>query len=172
MRLAKDSALARPPRGRGSISVSQSCEIYRGSASLCSLSTGIRVRGRLLYEIFATYYQHIKGTQPRGPCAIAGYSFGAMIAFEVSKLLEANGDEVKSLGSFNLPPHIQERMRQLDWVETGINLSYFLDFISEEDAYDIYPALHKLFHDEVLHHLMSGASPERLEELSLTKTKL
>ncbi|EDN03587.1 predicted protein [Histoplasma mississippiense (nom. inval.)] len=40
-----------------------------------------------------------------------------MIAFEIAKLLEANGDEIMFLGSFNLPPRIKDRMRQLDWVE-------------------------------------------------------
>ncbi|PGH18528.1 hypothetical protein AJ79_00305 [Helicocarpus griseus UAMH5409] len=125
-----------------------------------------------LPEIFATYFQHIKKTQPRGPYAIAGYSFGAMIAFEVAKLLEANGDEIKFLGSFNLPPHIKDRMRQLDWVEAGINLSYFLDLISEEYAHEISPILHQLTNDEALDHIMACAPQDRLTELSLTRKKL
>lgn len=51
--------------------------------------------------------------QPKGPYAIAGYSYGAMLAFEVSKRLEADGDQVRYCGSWKLPPHIKERMRQL-----------------------------------------------------------
>ncbi|KAK2799683.1 putative NRPS-like protein biosynthetic cluster [Onygenales sp. PD_10] len=125
-----------------------------------------------LPEIFATYFQHIKETQPHGPYAIAGYSFGAMIAFEVAKLLEANGDEIKFMGSFNLPPHIKDRMRQLDWIEAGINLSYFLELISEEYAHEISPELHKLSNDEALDHILSCAPQGRLSELSLTKKKL
>ncbi|EGE83870.1 TdiA protein [Blastomyces dermatitidis ATCC 18188] len=125
-----------------------------------------------LPEIFTTYFQHIKTTQPLGPYAIAGYSFGAMIAFEVAKLLEADGDEVRFLGSFNLPPHIKDRMRQLDWVEAGINLSYFLDLISEDYAHEISPKLHELSNDDALDHLMSHASQGRLAELSLTKSKM
>lgn len=125
-----------------------------------------------LPEIFETYHKHIKATQPTGPYAIAGYSFGAMIAFEVAKILENNGDEVKFVGSFNLPPHIRERMHQLDWVEAGINLSYFLDLISEQYAHDISPELHKLPHSEVLDHIFERAPRGRLEELSLTKEKM
>ncbi|PGH27376.1 hypothetical protein AJ80_00854 [Polytolypa hystricis UAMH7299] len=125
-----------------------------------------------LPEIFSTYFQHIKETQPVGPYAIAGYSFGAMIAFEVAKLLEATGDEVKFLGSFNLPPHIKDRMRQLDWVEAGINLAYFLDLFSEEYAHSISPELHNLPREEVLDHIISCGSQSRLEELSMTKQKL
>ncbi|KKZ68482.1 hypothetical protein EMCG_05943 [[Emmonsia] crescens] len=125
-----------------------------------------------LPEIFTTYFQHIKETQPCGPYAIAGYSFGAMIAFEVAKLLEANGDEIRFLGSFNLPPHIKDRMSQLDWVEAGINLSYFLELISEAYAHEISPELHKLSNDDALDHIMSCAPPSRLMELSLTRKKL
>lgn len=125
-----------------------------------------------LPEIFETYHKHIKATQPTGPYAIAGYSFGAMIGFEVAKILESNGDEVKFVGSFNLPPHIRERMHQLDWVEAGINLSYFLDLISEQYAHDISPAMHKLSHSEVLDHILGCAPPGRLDELSLTKKKM
>jgi hypothetical protein len=62
-----------------------------------------------------TYHTKIKSIQPQGHYAIAGYSYGSMIAFEVTKLLNSCGDEVKFLGAFNLPPHIKFRMRQLDW---------------------------------------------------------
>ncbi|OJD27806.1 hypothetical protein ACJ73_00803 [Blastomyces percursus] len=125
-----------------------------------------------LPEIFTTYLQHIKTTQPRGPYAIGGYSFGAMIAFEVAKLLQADGDEVRFLSSFNLPPHVKDRMRQLDWVEASINLSYFLDLISEEYAHELSPKLHELSNDDALDHIMSCASQDRLAEVSLTKSKL
>ncbi|KAG5299650.1 nonribosomal peptide synthetase TdiA [Histoplasma capsulatum G186AR] len=95
-----------------------------------------------------------------------------MIAFEIAKLLEANGDEIRFLGSFNLPPHIKDRMRQLDWVEAGINLSYFLDLISEEHALELSPKLHELSNDDALDHIMSCAAQSRLVELSLTRNKL
>ncbi|KAI9844989.1 MAG: putative NRPS-like protein biosynthetic cluster [Sclerophora amabilis] len=119
-----------------------------------------------------TYYEHIKSVQPQGPYAIAGYSFGAMLAFEVSKRLEANGDEIGFLGSFNLPPHIKARMHQLDWIEVVLNLAYFLDLMSEEYAHEISPSMHQCSHDEVLDFIMKGAPPGRLEELTMTKPKL
>ncbi|EGC43064.1 conserved hypothetical protein [Histoplasma capsulatum var. duboisii H88] len=122
-----------------------------------------------LPEICTTYFRHIKETQPWAPYAIAGYSFGAMIAFEIAKLL---GDEIKFLGSFNLPPRIKDRMRQLDWAEAGINLSYFLDLISKEHALELSPKLHELSYDDALDHIMSCATQSRLVELSLTRNKL
>jgi thioesterase domain-containing protein len=123
-------------------------------------------------EIAHTYFDAIRNTQPKGPYAIAGYSFGAMLAFETAKLLEANGDEVKFLGCFNLPPHIKFRMRQLDWIEVVLNLAYFLDLISEEYAHAISPEMHKLSHGDALDFIISKAKPGRMEELAMTKTKL
>ena len=67
-----------------------------------------------LDDVVTTYHRALKEQQPHGPYAIAGYSYGSMLAFEISKLLEANNDTVQFLGSFNLPPHIKDRMRMLD----------------------------------------------------------
>ncbi|KAI7080916.1 hypothetical protein KC356_g9387, partial [Hortaea werneckii] len=75
-------------------------------------------------------------------------------------------------GCFNLPPHINFRMRQLDFVEVLLNLSYFLDLISEEYAHDISPAMHNLTNDHVLDFIISKASPARMTEMALTKVKL
>ena len=123
-------------------------------------------------EIVSTYHAHIKRVQPKGPYALCGYSFGSMIAFELGKILESNGDEVRFIGSFNLPPHIKSRMQELDWVEGFLSLSYFLDVISEDYAHSISAEMHKLIPDEVLDHVLSVGNKERLEELSLNKQKL
>ena len=123
-------------------------------------------------EIVEIYHKSIKQQQPEGPYAIAGYSFGTMLAFEVGKVLEANGDEVGFCGSFNLPPHIKYRMRQLDWIEVVLNLAYFLDLMTEEYAHIISPEMHTLSHEEVLDHIWSLAPQARIDELSLDKPKL
>ena len=125
-----------------------------------------------IHEIVSTYHSHIKAIQPKGPYAIAGYSFGAMLAFEISKVLEAQQDEVRFLGSLNLPPHIKHRMKQLDWIEVVLNLSYFLGLMTEEEAQRVSPAMHEMSNDEVLEAIVSGASQERLSELSLDRSKL
>ena len=96
-----------------------------------------------------------------------------MIAFETTKILEQNGDSVQFLGSFNLPPHIKFRMRQLDWVEVILNLSYFLDLISETYAHEISPHMHTLpSNDAVLDFIISKASTARMAEMALDKQKL
>ena len=126
-------------------------------------------------ETIQTYHVSIKRMQPSGPYAIAGYSYGSMLAFEIAKLLESNNDEVKFIGSFNLPPHIKLRMRQLDWIEVLLNLSYFLDLISEAYAVEISTQMHLLPHDEALSHILrvtSATSTHRVEELALTEKRL
>lgn len=96
-----------------------------------------------------------------------------MLAFEITKVLERGNDKVPFLGAFNLPPHIKFRMRQLDWVEVLLNLSYFLDLITEDHAHAISPEMHKLTsHEAVLDAIISEAPPTRLAELALDKQKL
>jgi len=123
-------------------------------------------------EIVDVYCHHIKRTQPTGPYAIAGYSFGAMLAFEISKRLEAQSDKVKFLGSSNLPPHIKMRMQQLDWIEVALNLGSFLGFYAEDYVLDASTAMHQRTQDEVLDHIIELAPSIRLQELSLTRDKL
>lgn len=98
---------------------------------------------RLLIEN-SVYIDHIRAHQPEGPYVLIGYSFGAMIAFEVGKKLEALGNKVGFIGSLNLPPHIKFRMIELDWTELVLNLVYFLGFISEDEAHAMSPEMHKV----------------------------
>lgn len=125
-----------------------------------------------VHDIVSTYHSHIKDVQPKGPYAIAGYSFGAMLAFEISKVLEDQQNEVRFLGSLNLPPHIKHRMRQLDWIEVALNLSYFLGLMTEEDAQRMSPVVNGMSNDDALKVVLSSAAQEHLSELSLDQSKL
>lgn len=118
-------------------------------------------------EMTRTYADAIRSRQPHGPYAIAGYSFGAAVAFEVAKLLEADGERVDFLGSFNLPPHIKYRMDELDFVETAVNLAMFLELISERQAKTLPAELRPLGKREQLAHLIEIAPRDRLAELDL-----
>lgn len=118
-------------------------------------------------EMARTYADAIRSKQPHGPYAIAGYSFGAAVAFEVAKLLEAEGERVDFLGSFNLPPHIKYRMDELDFVETAVNLAMFLDLISPQQAKTLPGELRPLSKQEQLGHLIELAPRQRLAELDL-----
>ncbi|KAI9694948.1 MAG: putative NRPS-like protein biosynthetic cluster [Bathelium mastoideum] len=125
-------------------------------------------------EMVSMYVDKIRSVQPKGPYALAGYSYGSMVAFEISKRLKALDEEadIRFLGVFNLPPHIKTRMRQLDWTNCILNLSYFLDFFSEDDAMAMVPMLSKKSRQEVVDHIMSLAPKDRLNELGLDEQKL
>ncbi|OJA14888.1 hypothetical protein AZE42_12071 [Rhizopogon vesiculosus] len=123
-------------------------------------------------EMVSCYAAAVKRTQPKGPYAIAGYSYGGVVAFEVAKRLEALGDEVKFTGLINIPPHIADRMHEIDWTGGMLNLSYFLGLVSKHDANDLAPALKPLTKMEQLEIVWKLSPPERLIELQLTPEKL
>ncbi|KAL4866672.1 hypothetical protein BDV12DRAFT_198894 [Aspergillus spectabilis] len=126
-----------------------------------------------LQEVFTTYRDAIKKQQPYGPYAIAGYSFGGMVAFEVTKLLEQGGDEVRYCGSWNLPPHIKFRMRELLWDECVIHLFYFVGLMDEATAYTHKAALCAFERDnrrlDAIRYLRRYCDAARWEELGLSE---
>ncbi|KAL2043498.1 hypothetical protein N7G274_003805 [Stereocaulon virgatum] len=126
-------------------------------------------------ETVTTYHTAIKRTQPTGPYALAGYSFGTMLAFEIAKRIElSSSDEVRFLGSFNLPPHIQWRMRQLDWTACLLHLCYFLDLKSESHADALSSELrqHKSSLETAVSTILEGVNAQRMAELSLNAAAL
>ncbi|KAH0835431.1 putative quinone synthetase [Lanmaoa asiatica] len=123
-------------------------------------------------EMVSSYAAAVKRTQPHGPYAIAGYSYGGVVAFEVAKRLEAMGDEVKFTGVINIPPHIADRMHEIDWTRRMLNISYFLGLATKQDASDLPPALRPLTRKEQLDVVWKLSPPERLVELQLTPERL
>ncbi|CAN5252451.1 amino acid adenylation domain-containing protein [soil metagenome] len=68
-------------------------------------------------DIAAHYIAAIREQNPDGPYALAGYSFGGIIAFEMATQLEAMGKEVKMLAMFDTyayrSPHYDPMMTKL-----------------------------------------------------------
>ncbi|KAK4152105.1 hypothetical protein C8A00DRAFT_16568 [Chaetomidium leptoderma] len=128
---------------------------------------------KTLEEVFQTYRAAIKKRQPQGPYAIAGYSFGGMVAFEVGKRLEAEGDKVAYCGSWNLPPHIKFRMRELLWDECVIHLFYFVGLMDEATAYTHKTQLCEFNKQgrrlDAIRYLREHSDKARWEELGLSE---
>jgi thioesterase domain-containing protein len=123
-------------------------------------------------EMVAVYVDAIRRRQPHGPYAVAGYSYGAAVAFEIAKVLESQGERVDFVGSFNLPPHIKYRMDELDEVEGAVNLAFFLSLIDKKQAAELPGKLRAaLPEQEPCATLINIAPPERLAELDLDLTK-
>lgn len=141
---------------------------------------GLRARGvvpgepffRSIAEIARLYHSHMKRTQPDGPYAIAGYSLGSSVAFEVTKIFEARGDKVSFVGAFDSPPHIAPLVGSLNWSACLIMVSYFLGLIPEEYASVIGPAMYDSPPDEVIDHILKVADPAQLNALKLDKAQL
>jgi acetoacetyl-CoA synthetase len=66
---------------------------------------GLRARGlqgeepqQSVEEMATTYVGVIRSHQPQGPYRVAGHSFGGLLAFEIARLLTAQGEDVEWLG--------------------------------------------------------------------------
>ncbi|RDL35285.1 uncharacterized protein BP5553_07216 [Venustampulla echinocandica] len=135
-----------------------------------------------LDEMVSVYHDAIKFTQPQGPYAFAGYSFGSILAFEITKRMQTppkrgyqrdrENDEVKFLATFDQPPHFKQRARSYDYYEVLLSVAYFLSLISEEYAYDFLPTARTLTHEQVLDHVMELAPRRRMEELGMDRHKI
>jgi acyl-CoA synthetase (AMP-forming)/AMP-acid ligase II/thioesterase domain-containing protein len=122
-------------------------------------------------EMVATYVEAIRQRQPHGPYAIAGYSYGGAVAFEIAKVLESQGEQVPFIGSFNLPPHIKYRMDELDPVEGAANLAFFLSLIDKKQLEELPAQIRAEPNTDPCAYLINIAPPERLAELDLDLPK-
>jgi acyl-CoA synthetase (AMP-forming)/AMP-acid ligase II/thioesterase domain-containing protein len=123
-------------------------------------------------EMVGTYVTAIRSRQPHGPYAIAGYSYGGAVAFEIAKVLESQGERAAFVGSFNLPPHIKYRMDELDEVEGAVNLAFFLALIDKNQADELPAKLRAALPvQDPCEYLIRNAPRERLVELDLDLAK-
>ncbi|MFD0473785.1 thioesterase domain-containing protein [Nonomuraea thailandensis] len=109
-------------------------------------------------EMVSCYVDAIRLRQPAGPYAIAGYSYGGAVAFEIAKALERLGERVDFVGIFNLPPHIRRRMNELDFTEGALHLALFLDLLAPAEAGALQPALRDLPAQRQIDRIMAAAS--------------
>ncbi|XP_077526185.1 fatty acid synthase-like isoform X2 [Haemaphysalis longicornis] len=68
-----------------------------------------------LEETAAIYLQKIVEVQPAGPYHLVGYSFGAMVAFEIAVQLQASGATVGSLTCLDGTPRFGETQSMRQW---------------------------------------------------------
>lgn len=130
-------------------------------------------------EMVDCYTLAIEKTYPSGPYYVGGYSFGGAVAFEIGKKLQGRGKDVAWVGTFNLPPHIQFRMKELVWVEVLINLCMFLALVTTKDFDKLKAALYEQFPylkesdaeppsaERVIQWLFDNCNQERLATLHL-----
>lgn len=123
-------------------------------------------------ETAETYAHHIRQVQPHGPYAVAGYSLGSTLAFEVGKVLEAQGQEVRFLASIDYPPHISHYVHKLNWIDVLLHIAFFLELIDADTMDEITPLLHSLGRDGALLHILKIGDAERAAALAIDKDRL
>lgn len=83
---------------------------------------------RSVQGMAADYVEEVRRIQPLGPYAIAGFSFGGLVAFEMTQILHARGETVEFLGLIDtfVPEHalplaarasLKWRQLRRDWRE-------------------------------------------------------
>ena len=119
-------------------------------------------------EMVSLYADAMQKVQPYGPYAIAGYSYGGVIAYEVAKVIESRGEEVKFVGLVNAPPNIAYRMHEIDYTARVLDLSYLLGLVTKRDAEDLAERLSRFPKEEQVQRVFDLAHPQRLHELQLS----
>ncbi len=123
-------------------------------------------------EMVSTYTAAIRKRQPHGPYAVAGYSLGGPVAFEIAKRLEAQGERVAFIGSIDMGPATVNQLGEIDTVENVVNLAFFLSLIDKKQAMELPQQLRAaLPAQDPCAYLMKIAPPERLAELDLNMAK-
>ena len=121
-----------------------------------------------LKEMVRCYTAAIRRRQPRGPYALAGYSFGAPVAFEIARLLEQQGERVAFLGSIDGDAAIGDPQARLDAIDCAVILAFFLSFIDRQQLHTLPGQLRNACPAEGVHaHLLRIAPPHRVAELDV-----
>ncbi|CAL5868905.1 uncharacterized protein PFLUO_LOCUS3132 [Penicillium psychrofluorescens] len=132
-------------------------------------------------EMVDAYRGAIQRVQPVGPYAIAGYSYGGTVAFEIAKQLRQDGFAIPFLAVFDQPPHIKERMRHGGWADVLLTLARFFDLLPSAEAEATVVAQLRAVgggleddtdKDQLVDLLLASASDHRLEEFGLDKSRL
>ncbi|CAI7619062.1 unnamed protein product [Penicillium discolor] len=125
-----------------------------------------------LADIHATHYDALKQKQPNGLFVFAGYSYGGTAAFELAMRIEAAGDKVKFIGSFNLPLYTKGITRRLDWTGCLLNVAFFCDLFPYALADKLAPEIRDLAKSEQLARVMAEANSVRRVESGITPASL
>ncbi|RMG96140.1 MAG: alpha/beta fold hydrolase [Chloroflexi bacterium] len=70
---------------------------------------------RTVEEMAAHYIQLMRTRQPQGPYYLAGYSMGGVVAFEMARQLQAQGEKVAFLGIIDTPAQ-SPRLHYVRWI--------------------------------------------------------
>lgn len=123
-----------------------------------------------LDEIVSTYVNALLARQPQGPYAIAGYSLGALIAFEITKVLEGQGHEVAFLGLIDYRPRYE--VITVGFTQIATAVAWVLELIDVEECIRIRAEIPDAPESlETCEYILRNASQKRLAELDIDLQK-
>jgi acyl-CoA synthetase (AMP-forming)/AMP-acid ligase II/thioesterase domain-containing protein len=124
---------------------------------------------RSVRQMVETYVAAILQRQSEGPFAIAGYSLGCEVAFEIAKELQARGNQVGFLGCIDSGPRRHAS-------QVAFNMAAALALVTDLVTREQYLQLNSQLgaappSDETCAEVLKVASPQRLQELDLDLRK-
>lgn len=117
-------------------------------------------------EMVSSYVAAIRRRQPHGPYAIAGYSYGGPVAFQIARVLESQGEQVAFVASIDGSPVIGNPVARLDPIDSAVILAFFLALIDKQQMQQL-PAQLRASGQDPCEYLLGIAPPERLAELDI-----
>ncbi|AJY38457.1 non-ribosomal peptide synthetase [Burkholderia humptydooensis] len=123
-------------------------------------------------EMVETYLLAMRDVQPCGPYAIAGYSYGAAVAFEIARRLEARGERMAFVGIIDFPPDMLARMPQMDDADALLNLAFFLSLVDRYQMVEWAPSLRAMSRRERAEWLLSTVPARKRIELDLNANRM
>ncbi|WP_080401029.1 non-ribosomal peptide synthetase [Burkholderia ubonensis] len=123
-------------------------------------------------EMVDTYLRAMRDAQPHGPYAIAGYSYGAAVAFEIARRLETHGERMAFVGIIDFPPDMLARMPQMDDADALLNLAFFLSLVDRSQMVEWAPHLRAMNRREQAEYVLSAVPARRRIELDLDADRM
>jgi acyl-CoA synthetase (AMP-forming)/AMP-acid ligase II/thioesterase domain-containing protein/acyl carrier protein len=121
-------------------------------------------------EMISAYVNAIFRCQGHGPYAIAGYSLGSAIAFEIAKRIRARGERVDFLGCIDGYPSTAQPPP--DWIYVATGLAALLEVVTWEKAEQCANELRESASGQnPCEYVLQFASRDRLTELDLNLQK-
>ncbi|KFZ16996.1 hypothetical protein V501_01955 [Pseudogymnoascus sp. VKM F-4519 (FW-2642)] len=100
-----------------------------------------------------------------------GFDGEKNIVFEVAKVMERNGDNVKFLSVIDHGPRLKGWARTNDWYDSVVAISFFLGFVNKDFVRAV-SNLREKSHEEALDCIFSLAHPARPDEVGTTRERL
>ncbi|QIX01319.1 hypothetical protein AMS68_006836 [Peltaster fructicola] len=123
-------------------------------------------------DLLSTYYKAMRAVQPKGPYAMLGYCFGGLLAFELSKMFEADGEKVVFIGGIDNPPELRRTIGKVQYRSLMIDVLPVVTELTEDEALAFGEETASLTDEEFYAVLFTRFSPEFIEQMDLSVPRL